>query len=422
MNEISKIDSDDDGNRSLIVRGQQLAVTLGETARNLGFKSTSRRSMYQVAGIRPRPRDKIFHFLLLTGFFVLLVFPIVFGSVYYSFIANDVFESETRFVVRSAIPAIPKKESTSQTGSPDVKIAQDTQVVTNFIKSPKMVEQIDQVFGMQNLFGGDDVDFISRIDGDASSEDYLDYWEDQVETFIDLRSGIVTVSSFAFTAETAQNILKEILRSSEQKVNELNAGIWDELIASAEKDLDVARANMDELRIKLREEQNSSGIFDVELLAETTTGIIGTIRLEILELESRRKVSLAELSPNSSVIQDLDKQIAAREEQIEQLQDEIAGSSQKQLTIASYYAKFEALKVETKIAQEHFEKAVRELERVKLLSTVQLVYLDTFLPPTLPDSGTHPKRIAMISIVVLISLVVWGLFTSIVLSLRNRLD
>ena len=422
MNEIRKIDSDDDDNRSLIVRGQQLAVTLGETARNLGFKSTSRRSMYQIAGIRPRARDRVFHFLLMTGLAVLLILPIAFGTIYYSFIASDIFESESRFVVRSAIPAIPEEDSTSQTGSPDMKIAQDTQVVTNFIHSPKMVEQIDEIFDMQKLFGGSDVDAISRIAADATAEDYLDYWENHVEAIIDPRSGIVTVSTFTYSPDSAQNLLKEILRNSEQKVNELNAGIWDELITSAEKDLEVARNDLDELRIKLREQQNRSGIFDVELLAETTTGIIGTIRLEILELEARRKVSISELSPDSSVIQDLNKQIAARKDQIKQLQDEIAGSSDKKLTIASYYATFEELRVETKIAQEHFEKAVRELERVKLLSSVQLVYLDTFLPPTLPDSGTYPKRIVMIVVVILLSLVVWGIYTSIVLSLRNRLD
>ncbi|MEM8649916.1 MAG: hypothetical protein AAGF54_05240, partial [Pseudomonadota bacterium] len=339
-----------------------------------------------------------------------------------TFFASDVFESETRFVVRSAIPAIPKKESTSETGSPSAKIAQDTQVVANFVTSPAIIEQIDQEFGFAKLFGNDDIDYISRLEKDATAEEKLEYWEDMVDSFIDPRSGIVTLNFQAFTADQVQTLAEYVIKQSEEKVNQLNTGIWNELVSSAQKDLENAKIKMDELRIQLREEQNKSGIFDVELLAESTTTIIETIRLEILELEARREVRLTELDSQSSVILDLDRQIAARIEQIKRLQAEIAGTASEKVSIASYYANFETLRVESKIAEEHFERAVRELERVKLLSSLQLVYLDAFLPPSLPDESTQPKRVLMISIVIIMSFLCWGLFTGIVVFVRNQLD
>ncbi|MEO1142596.1 MAG: hypothetical protein AAFW66_09660, partial [Pseudomonadota bacterium] len=390
MNEIKRIEPGDGEGRSLILRGQQLAVTLGETARGLAFRKNSRRSLYQIAGIKPRPRDRLLSFMLIFGLVFLLIVPIVAGTAYYTFFASDVFESETRFVVRSAIPAIPKKESTSETGSPSAKIAQDTQVVANFVTSPAIIEQIDQEFGFAKLFGNDDIDYISRLEKDATAEEKLEYWEDMVDSFIDPRSGIVTLNFQAFTADQVQTLAEYVIKQSEEKVNQLNTGIWNELVSSAQKDLENAKIKMDELRIQLREEQNKSGIFDVELLAESTTTIIETIRLEILELEARREVRLTELDSQSSVILDLDRQIAVRNEQIKRLQAEIAGTASEKVSIASYYANFETLRVESKIAEEHFERAVRELERVKLLSSLQLVYLDAFLPPSLPDESTQP--------------------------------
>ena len=70
-------------------------------------------------------------------------------SIYFGLIASDQYVSEAKFTVSSG--AIPKMDELgSVTGVPPILIVQDTQVVTSYIHSRAMVEQLERTVGLRD--------------------------------------------------------------------------------------------------------------------------------------------------------------------------------------------------------------------------------------------------------------------------------
>ena len=111
--------------------------------------------MYQIAGLRPRRRDHVFLYLLWAAFLFCFLAPVLTVSGYLFFVVSDQYVSETRFVLRSSVSALSRNRLSENSTKPSAKIRQDTQVVTNFIESPAMIEAVGEKHDFSELFGRD---------------------------------------------------------------------------------------------------------------------------------------------------------------------------------------------------------------------------------------------------------------------------
>ncbi|MGV2131129.1 hypothetical protein ACQZ4P_01030 [Agrobacterium vitis] len=59
----------------------------------------------------------------------------------------------------------------------------------------------------------------------------------------------------AFTPQEAHDLSKLVLKLSEQQINQLSSGMWDDLLVSTQRDVDNATKEVSELRGKLRDTQ-----------------------------------------------------------------------------------------------------------------------------------------------------------------------
>lgn len=340
---------------------------------------------------------------------------------YYGFFASDQYESETRFTVRSSTPALGKDQIAKVTGVPSAKIVQDTQIVTNFIESHEMLDMLGKRdIDLKRFYGKTSIDWWARLPRDSTAEEMKKYWEDMVTTSVSASSGIVTVKVKAFSPDEAALLVGEIVKASEIVVNHVNNRMWKDVIATAETNLENAKQQLQKAHESVAAARNREGVLSVGSSSQIIATLIGTIEEERLKLQQQYNSQLAVVSPKSPQMRVLQREISSKEQQITDLNAQLAGTG-KERNLADVSQDLSQLELAQTLAEQQFSSSVRTLEQVRFISKQQLLYLDSFLAPRVPDEANYPKRLLWISATLIASLVAWATAASLLYLGRSRL-
>ncbi|MDR6818098.1 capsular polysaccharide transport system permease protein [Neorhizobium sp. 2083] len=410
------------GSTPATVRSQNMAAALSSYARALTFENKSRRNFYRLAGLKPRQRDRFFSAaIILAGIFA-FVLP-VFGSiVYFIFIATPQYTSEVRFVVRSSVPLLSRDRYSSESVEPKAKIVQDTAVLLNYLSSPALVQILDKEADFQRLFGRSEIDLIARLKSSPTQEELVKYWEGRYSASVNPRSGIVELEVTAFSPQEANDLLKRVVKATEDQVNKLNANMWNNLRLSVQKDVDETTRDLTALRDKYRETQNQTGVYNIGTAATSIMTVLTALETETAALRSRRDALSQSVAANSPNLVDLNRRIEAQENQAALLKETIAGTRNQNGNFADYSQLFSQLDLELKMAEGRLRSAISEQEKVNLVSSLQLLYVDTFTEPTIPDYSKYPRRLVGIAVSIIAALAAFGVVFGCIVILRRKFD
>lgn len=404
-------------------RSQKLASALSSYARALTFENRSRRNLYRLAGLSPRTRDRVFSYLIMLLIGLTFVLPMAGSICYYTFLASPGYASEVRFIVRSSTPFLSRDRYSSDTIEPKEKIVQDTAILLNYLESPAIIQDMQRQVDLQNLYGRSDIDFFSRLRVDATQEEMLEYWKRHASVSVNTKSGIVELEVTAYTPNEANEMVKLVLHLAEAQVNKLSSGMWDDLRSATQEDVERATKEVADLRGKIQETQNQTGVFDIDLSAKRIEDVLTTIEASIADLKSRRLALSKSVGKNAPQMADLDRRIAAQEEQARQLRAQSAGqTTEGDGNLAQYSAMFDKLKLDLSMAEGRLKSAITDLEKVKLVSSLQLVYVDNFTEPTVPDTNKYPRVALSLFLTLLACLAVCGAACGAVILTRQKLD
>lgn len=407
----------------VLARSQKLASALSSYARALTFENRSRRNLYRLAGLAPRTRDRVFAVILMIFIGATFVLPMSASILYYAFLASPGYASEVRFIVRSSVPYLSRDRYSSDTVEPKMKIVQDTAILLNYLNSPAIIQDLQKSVDLHKIYGRDDIDRFSRLREDATQDDILKYWKKRYSASVNTKSGIVELEVTAFTPQEAHDLSKLVLKLSEQQINKLSAGMWDDLLVSTQRDVDNATKEVSELRGKLRDTQNQTGVFDVDLSATSIITVLTNIESSIADLKSRRMALSQSVSASSPQVAEIDRRIAALEEQSKSMRAKTAGvSTGADGNLADYSSVFEKLNLDLKMAESRMKSAISDFEKVKLVSSLQLVYLDSFTDSTLPDTNKYPSTGLNLLLSLLAFGAICGAACGTVLIVRKKLD
>jgi capsular polysaccharide transport system permease protein len=354
---------------------------------------------------------------------VTFILPML-GSVgYYGMIASPGYVSEVRFIVRSSAPLLSRDRYSSETVEPKAKIVQDTAVLLNYLESPAIIQDLQKTVDLQKMFGRDDIDILSRLSSDTSQDDLLKYWKRHYSASVNPKSGIVELRVIAFTPNEANDLVTLIMKLAEQQVNRLNSGMWDSLLASTQRDVDSATKEVADLRARFRDVQNQTGVYDLDLSAQSIMTILTEVEGRIAELKSRRSALSRTVKEGAPQLSDLDRQLVALEEQSADLKAKTAGKADGTTSnLAQYSSEFDQLKLSLTMAESKLTAAIRDVEKAKLVSSLQLVYVDNFTDPSMPDTSTYPRVTLNIFLTFLACVAACGIACGLLTMVRNKLD
>ena len=365
-------------------------------------------------------RDSIGRGLLLS-FLALAVVPSLILVAYFSFIASSQYASEAKFSVRAGEPSL-LDLMTSAAGGASMQRAQDTLIVTEYITSRTMVEELERRVNLQAIFSSPHIDYFSRFKSGRTIEDLTRYWKSKVHISIEYNSGIVTVETFAFSPDDALLLAKTVVALSENLINTMSNRAQNDLVSQSEKELARAEARLRQATATLTELRNCEGLIDPRQQADAISKLIDQIRLDRLKMEQDLTSLTQSMSATSPQAQIFRLRIQAANNQIASLESRLTdGNKGANNAISSSITRFDQIELERKLAERQYIAASSSLEAARTTAERQRLYLSTFVSPVLAHESTYPRRLFFSLLSIGGSFLLWAVCISLWIPIRSRL-
>ncbi len=342
-----------------------------------------------------------------------VVLPFLLACFYYGWLATPQYISEARFAVRtlgtderaSDIDDVKKSASLLRTKP----LKQDAYVVTSFIHSTEILGRLSGKIDFLKLFSGNEIDYLSRLPADHTLEELEDYWDDQVLTYLDGPSGIVTLKVRAFSPQDAKNIADAIIHESERLANELSERARADYVKRAGKEVADRHADYRKVLDELNTLRNETAILDPQIQARETNTLLTGLMAEKLDTDARLFVLEQQAATDSPAARQLHGKQAALEGQISDLRSRLAASETSDSNLSNTLRRFSELEVERVLASELYGAARRNLVQAQADAIRKAVYVTVFVQPDLAGESRYPRRVAMPLMILLGLTLAWSI-------------
>ncbi|OOH86480.1 capsule biosynthesis protein [Pasteurellaceae bacterium 15-036681] len=348
-----------------------------------------------------------------------VVLPTLCSSVYFGLFASDVYISESSFVVRS-----PSNKSALTgfgailQGTGFSRSQDDAYTVQEYMRSRTALEQLQQLLPVKEYYESKG-DLLSRFNGfgfNDSQEAFYRYFKERLTIDLDSVSGIATLRVRAFDAVEGQNINIELLKQGEELINRLNErGRKDTLeyslqaVIDAEKNVKDTAAALGNYRIKNK-------IFDLPAQSGVQLSLISTLKSELIRVETQL-AQLLSITPDNPQVAALQMRQKSLKSEIDQQTKLLAGSGN---STATQSADYQRLVLANELAQQQLTAAMTSLQNTRGEVDRQQLYLEVINKPSQPDWALEPYRLYNILATFFIGLLVYGIASLLIASIREH--
>ena len=364
---------------------------------------------------------------ILSSFVAFVLAPSMAVILYFAVFASDQFAVESKFAVRSVEAEAPQSEAgggtspSSSVGFSFTATGQNAYIVTSYIRSRAIVDDISQKLNLREIFRRPEADFWARLKSDASIDELTEYWLSMVDTYVDSISGVVTVRLRAFRRDDALTLGRAVVETGEALVNRISERARRDATAMAEKEVRRAFETVQKALAELHDFRDKAGIID----PGQTMGEIGKLLIPLLSekirLESELFVATREMSDVAPTVHVLHGKLESVEAHIKELKAKITSDSGGSgHTVAASIAKFEELEIQRQLAERFYALAQADLESAQMRASRQNVYLSVFVPPSLPEESRYPRRFAFSLLTFMALTIVWSIVVMIMASVEDH--
>ena len=382
------------GRRDIVLeRSQRVSRALHDAARK-ARQTVRGTSAWQPGFSRARRGSRTF---ALVSALVVFVLPTLIYAGYLGLMAADQYETDVRFSVRTREPLVTDMLG-ALTGLPKLQIAQDTMIVPEYVKSRSIVEKIDKELDLRAIFSRAGTDYFSRFDTSEPIEELVRYWRKRVRVDIEPTSGIIVLRVYAFSPEDSLKVAQAVVAASEALVNDISTRSRQDALAKAQEEVRRAEERLVGVREQVRATRDRAGLIDPKKSNDEVIRMASDLRMERIRLQNEMKVSSRALSPSSSQIQNLNTRINAISDQIATLDRSLTAPDNSTSTLAQSYSQFDKAHLDQEWAEKYYQTVAGSLEKARVDSERQQVYLITFVQPTLPQEAEYPRRLWLITL------------------------
>jgi capsular polysaccharide transport system permease protein len=322
----------------------------------------------------------------------ILLLPTLLAAVYYFAIATDQYESEARFVVRSAARPEMSSEFSFLTQLGLARTQDDSYIVQEFMNSRDAIEKLKTRLPLLAMFNREGADFLARYPSilyGREQEEFYRYFQRMLTVAHLDRTGISTLRVRAFRPEDAYDITKTLLLLGEDMVNRINARIQSDAIATSLSELNQSQQRLIAAQTHLTEFRNRELMVDPERNAVALAELIARLSSDLGSVQAQIAEMRVGAAASPQLI-GLQRKAAALEQQIAEERRRIADEKDG---LATRIAAYERLQLEWEFARRMVSSSEAELIRARNEAARQLLYLERVANPHLADYSTQPKRL-----------------------------
>ena len=349
-------------------------------------------------------------------FLIFVGIPTLLAVGYFVFLATDMYISEARFSIRGAEgPTGPELLAIfGHTGG----IGKDSYIVQEYIQSMSLLREVDFALGLKEHFQKGKADFFSRLDDDATSEEFLKYYRKVVKAGFDSGSGIFTLQTRALTPEMAQHMGQVIIDLSEKLVNQIRSRGLQDSLALAREELHTAEQRISRARDALKKFRTSNNALNPEATAGAVLSLVAEMEGEVAKNRAELAEARSYMRDNSAQVKSLQARIAAMESQIALEKARLTGSDSRVLN--EVVGDYEKLMIEQEFAQKQYVSALASLEAARIRAQSKSRYLVAFAEPTLPQEALYPRRFISVLLVFGASILTFGIASLVIAAVREH--
>jgi capsular polysaccharide transport system permease protein len=370
------------------------------------------------AGIRARKGQRAFRLGVFASFILMVLCPFLAASVYWGLIASKQYATEAKFALRSA----ESSGTSALSGFAGLGVsgqAQDAQILVESIRSRRIVEAIDRDLGFSRVYGGGEIDTLSRLKPGEPVEELEKYWRKRVDVNLESTSGIITLNVRAFTPQDSVAIARKVIELSEALVNDISTRSRKDSFNQAQAELTRSEKNLKRATEAMRDARNAEGVLDAGAAAEALNKLVTMLRLQLSQAESDLAAQGAEAAHDSPQAHVFHSRIASLKEQIAEYSHKIAGGDGENM--AARLGALSSFQIDLDLARQQYAQAAAIFEATRVDLDTQHDYLVSFLPPTLAEKSTYPQRWWQWSIVVLPALLIWSFLVGLAFVARDHM-
>ncbi|TCT04016.1 hypothetical protein [Aquabacter spiritensis] len=345
--------------------------------------------------------DEARQFYRRIAFIVCVAVPVLVATIYFGFIASDLYVSETRFLVR-------------QGGNPDAfsdsmgavlqssgieTTSEGSHAVKAFVESRDLVERLAKQNDLLGRLDRSEADFVTAFSTfwrPQTQESLYKWFSSFIDLSIDKSTGISTLKVKAFHAADAQALAVGILDHAEALVNRLNARVSADSIQFAEEVVQRYEARVGVIQEKLTEYRNRELVVDPGRQTSVALDLSTRLALELAQVDTKI-AGLLQSNPRSPQLNDLRSRRAALKGEIDRQSRLVVGESS---SLAGKLADYEKLVLEKELYFKALTAAMASLERARQEAVARRLYLERIVEPNIADRPEHPRRLLILMVVV----------------------
>ena len=350
-----------------------------------------------------------------------VIIPSLLAIAYYGHFASDRYISESRYIIEGN-----KQASTDLLGVVSgltgvSASSSDSLIVMSYAISHDFVEKINSRLDLTEAYSDTRYDWLSRLGALPTDEELLKYWDDEIISILfDSSSGISTLTVTAFTPETAKKISEHILKFSDDFINDLSLESKADALKLAQDEVTKAETALLVLRAKITDLNEEEKVISAEQSAASEQGIVAVLKQKLATTEAEYKKLSSFMQPNSLKLRSMNNVINSLKRQIIAQQETWSDTSASGKTVTSIVLDSGRLESELEFAEKVYINAIISLKQAQIETTQKQRYLDVIVPPHLPDEALVPDRIYAAFTVFLASLMIWGIISLILTSIKDH--
>ena len=351
---------------------------------------------------------------------VTVVIPTLIACLYFGLLAQDVYISESRIVVRSPDdgPASGLDLALDQTGFGIPNEGNGT--VISYLMSRQAIAEGNRDGLIKGAYADPAIFWFDRFGtiGGTSDEEFYEYFLDKLEIDEGTTTQVLTISVSAFEPDEARAINARLVEQAEELVNSLALRSQADFIAVAEEEVDEASQAARTAALELANFRDTSGIVDPEAQSEVGLQMISKLQDELINAQTRLR-QLQTYTPQASQIPFLQTQVRDLKSEIANTRQSLAGG---RASLSSSLAQYQELELNVEFAQKQLAVAQASLQDAKAEARRKQAYLEKISEPSLPDYPVEPRRIRSIIATFLLGLLAWGVLTMLAIGVREHND
>lgn len=340
---------------------------------------------------------------------LIVLLPTLLVAAYYYLVASNQYESEAHFVVRASDAQTPAPGGLGQalTLVGGESSERDALLVADYLKSHDAVDALQARIGLIDRFRRPGADILSRLwSAHPTPEQLQHYFEGKIAVDVSTETGIMTLKVRSFRPEDSFQIIRELIRLGEERVNLLNRRNYVNAIAMSQRQVAEAETSLDQVQDQITRFRRTERDFNPQVTGASRTSMVSELQGQLAGARAQAASMAAVLSPNSPQLVAARDRVAALARQVG---SESAKLSEGPGNVASGMGGYEGIKMRQDMAGKQFEIASAALLRAQDDARRQQLFVVPIVEANLPVRATYPQRTKIVVTTFLALLLVYGI-------------